>query len=533
MSSCLFAFLTVAAVRQGFHSVDSFVFVGPECRQGRQRQGGNSLVLAESSSSSPPSEEQEARRILEHRLRNFIQASSNAPSQEDDSLLANNPANSADDGVEQVVQRLLGSNADDAQHVLPNDDDNDSEEDDGIFLDADMYERSRELLGPDGSLQLPDNNNSATQGGLWEQASTSPLSTAGTDPRRKAAMSDFLQSFSQSTTSPSPYPSSSRSRSRGQGAADTNSDASVTDLLQAMRQQQGRLEASNNATATPTCDEETLHRQVLAAEEGFQQQSQLFRESLLDASRADEASELRHGQAFRQRQQQAAETLARQLDEFEAELAQRHVQHPCQKCGCELTPEEIQSNAPGRSICRICSSEDIYWAGKLAQTRRIESSNTVLPSQHLWSKRSNVPQPHVSTSKSSSTNKPMAPSDNSSKAEGRAPPTTTFQRPASRVPTFAQSANPERPATASLSQQPRQRPDGRISPLEDILNQTVQSTLSFDSLQINERSLPDDENAAQSFQTVDTQDDQVWIEMEDPDTGETFYWNSKTDEMKF
>ena len=465
-----------------------------------------SLAAAQDDENSKEQSNNEEARLLEQQLRNFMQASSQQQQQQQ-----GNSANAEAADVGQVVQRLLNNNNNEDDKASPFPNDSDDEDEDGIFLDPEVYARSRELLGPDGSLRLSNNDNNPPSQS-WEGQSSSfstPASVAGVDPTRKAVMNDFLQSFSSQSGSSFPPTPTQR---QGQP------DATMDDLLQAMKAQQLKLETNSTTTLA---EEEELHRRVLAEEEGFQQQSQLFRESLTDASKSAQASELRHGQAFRRRQEAARQSLEAELAAFEAELAQRHVEHPCQKCGCELTQDEIQHAAAtgAPAVCRICLSEDIYRTSKLGDKKQTRVPNNVMyPSKYA------SPQSNARYASSEASARPVP----RPLAAPQEPSVAASQRPASRIPATTQQQRPQRP-DQSASTPYRERPSveqGSSSARPSALQQFIQEQQS-QSAAGTEKSSNQKEDATQN------NENQEWEKMEDPDTGETFYWNTRTNEMRY
>jgi hypothetical protein len=359
--------------------------------------------------------------------------------------------------------------------VLPDDD-----EEGGIFLDPDNYTRAREFLGADGSLRLDaplDNagrsNNAAGEGTRIHQTNSDDGS------RRRKVLHNYLESFASSPSATAS--SSSLSPATPGGGA----DASLNDLLEALRKQPTMTtDKASNAS-------EELHRQVLAKEEGFLRSSEIFRASLLDASKSLEAAEFRTGEAFRQRQQDAREALDAQLAEFATTLAQQPTPlHPCQSCGTELTVAErahaVKSLASGGQsaaphICRVCLSEQIA-----RETRTATRTSTFSP----------APPPLVRRSPSyPSSRRPTSPNHT---AAGRA---TNVHRPPARTPRIDNTPRIRKLMDDPTSDRLQEAPSSKPSPL-----------------------VPETEKETE---------EEAWEKIEDPDTGEMFYWNAHTDEMKW
>eukprot|EP00977_Amphora_coffeiformis_P010532 scaffold2479_cov151-Amphora_coffeaeformis.AAC.4 len=448
---------------------------------------GSSSQQQDSDNDTNNSLEQDAL-ILEQRLKN---------------LFANQPDKAAASAAEiqNILQRSPSNTADngDANRKLPNENDSETE---GVFLDPDVYARSRDLLGQDGSLNLASAsslNNNARSG------------EPKRDPR-KAIATDFLESFARP-------PRSTRSKS--------DEATSMTDLLDAMRKQQQELDSSDPEGS------EKLHQQVLASEEGFQKQSKLFRESLVDSSKSMEAAEFRNGEAFRQRHIQAMASLDNQLAEFEASLNNLKVENPCAKCGCELTPDEMKyaNKQQTEAICRICLSEDIYRKHKVndrrsppaypsnrysSSARSFRPSPYASPYSGVYSQKlnpptttSSIPQEFEQTRKTQPTsqfppaNESPRPSKQRPRSSMKKLPNSTLQRTSSS--TFSTGANQSRPQRGTSL---NQRPPGLENP----------------------SSGPRDTSLPRSNERIR---DKKWVKVEDPDSGETFYWNTETDEMEW
>jgi hypothetical protein len=211
---------------------------------------------------------------------------------------------------------------------------------DGMYLDPDLYVKSSQWLNADGSLNFPDDEERLKPG------------QTGPDYQR------ILKAIVQ------PAPNSPDSVGPGGGIQN------MEDVWQALQQQASTT--TNNPDQTTATSEE-LHRQVFAEEQGYLQQSQIFREALTDSTKAAEAATLRHGQQFRQRQAEAIASLDEQIKEWEEgwEENYTHAQH-CSKCECILAHDEIEMSRKHQGLCQVCYGEVL-----VAKSKRKDSPSPV------------------------------------------------------------------------------------------------------------------------------------------------------------
>ena len=368
--------------------------------------------------------------------------------------------------IETILQRPAANAS-----LNGDEDDNDM----GVFLDADTYTHARDFLDADGSLR-------------W-----SP------EKRRQQTTDTFLQSFSQSPRQTRPPLSRTK--------------ASMGDLMEAMRQQRQKLDA--NFTSAD------LHQQILAEEEGFEKQSKVFRESLIDSTKALQASEIRSGEMFRQRQQKAMENLSREIDAFEATLLQNITQakHPCARCGCKLSEDELK-HAPSVSeaICRICLSEEMNEKYKLAERseERQQQASTRYPSRFQYPNNGRFVSRQgpggVQRRNSAPTRIQSAPV---SRPNGEVQPKLLVTPPPSRIqkdPPVRQPATP-RSIRMPLRDNNNNNNKGRTPPSQ--LPRTVASRGPKRSVGVRRPG------------------NRKIVKMEDPDTGKPFLWNKETGDIEW
>jgi hypothetical protein len=218
---------------------------------------------------------------------------------------------------------------------------------DGMYLDPDLYVKSSQWLNADGSLNFPD-----------DEERLKPART-GRDYQR------VLKAIVQ------PAPNSPDSVAPSVGGIQD-----MEDVWQAMQQQQASTTTTNNPQQTTTTSEE-LHRQVFAEEQGYLQQSQIFREALTDSTKAAEAATLRHGQQFRQRQEEAIASLDEQIKEWEEGWEENYAQaQHCSKCECILAHDEIAMSRKHQGLCQVCYGEVL-----VAKSKRNSPPSPPVPRQ--------------------------------------------------------------------------------------------------------------------------------------------------------
>jgi hypothetical protein len=231
---------------------------------------------------------------------------------------------------------------------------------DGMYLDPDLYVKSSQWLNPDGSLNFPDDEERLKPG------------QTGPDYQR------ILKAIVQ------PAPNSPDSVAPSLGGIEN-----MEDVWQALQQQASTT--TNNPDHTATSEE--LHRQVFAEEQGYLNQSQIFREALTDSTKAAEAATLRHGQQFRQRQAEAIASLDEQIKEWEEGWEENYTQaQHCSKCECILAHDEIDMSRKHRGLCQVCYGELLVAKSKINSPpsppvprqpvlRRLKTGGTFRPRQ--------------------------------------------------------------------------------------------------------------------------------------------------------
>ena len=308
----------------------------------------------------------------------------------------------------------------------------DDDEDDGFFLAPDLYERSRDLMSADGSLDL---GLSAAESGAIDKNSPQDM---------KAILEGLLaSSILEEETGVSdlhPY------NSNGNNNNDNNEEDDWDQVWAAIQKEKSKpFDASRS---------EELHKQVFEDEQGFLEQSQSFRDGLTDPEVAKSATQERRSAKYRQRQAKAQAQLEQNMMEFEKVLKEQ--------------PADIVHGPETCSRCRCKLSESDY-------------DNNILP--QLWMKQQNL------TSLCESCY--MVLLKTSQNMEKRLP-----RKDAPSVP--KSNTNDSRPTSSSMATSSAPRVPARDAKEEE-----------------------------------DTEISSSWEEVEDPDSGEVFYWNEETDEVRW
>lgn len=395
----------------------------------------------------------------------------------------------------------------------------DGDYDDSIFLDPDLYAQSRELLNPIGFMNPVDDN--------YDAAAVESTIDSKIDQRYREVMQNFIESLSSVPDSKDVHPEASELEQRMFPFKDK--DPTMDDLWSAIKQS-----GINTAQhySNPAASEE-LHRQVFAEEEGFIQNSPAFLEALTDSSKADQAAAERRGQLYRERQEKAIKALEQQIEEFESTILQQQKQDSgtagqhCSQCYCLMSDDEVQaaaatksaSNSSHQLLCRVCYKDVLIAESKKAanddEASRQQRARALM---RTFRQTGTIPVKINPASISSRTkhmarkaaplftkeNESMPIQDDTKRSRSSKVEAAKGQPPVSRQTTTSQQPFQQRPTrktstSSSLNPQVRIRPNVRSQPRS-----------------IVKKAVP-----------------KPWVERIDPETGEVFYWNEKTQEMRW
>jgi hypothetical protein len=380
---------------------------------------------------------------------------------------------------------------------------------DGWFLDEDDYIHSHNHLNPDGSLSLDD------------ITSSNAAMNTSVDKDYQKLSEKLLQM--QSPNVPASFLSSSQN--------DSENDNDVEPTLETLLQQ--RLQ-------DPSATSEELHQQVFAREEGYLNQSRVFLESLGSSDESSqaalEAARLRRGANYRKRQDEAISKLNAEIANFEADFLNKqeffqnsNTQEKCFKCGCALSPQELQQFRAKRDaqaskrLCSVCygellvanSDKSFFRDDVIAFSR---NNRSFRKGRERW-------QTNVNTSGQATPNRKRDTARRSpTRRQSISPPIPRPRKPTVSRPTLGQS-------TTTTTTTPG-TPDGNGDDDVESLKEEVKA-LQDKLRQINNND--DSAIAPEDDEKKESPGDNMglWTQVVDPDTGDVFYWNEDTEEMKW
>ena len=362
----------------------------------------------------------------------------------------------------------------------------DSDSDDAPYLDADAYTNYRSNINVDGSL--------TPQGGVPMDFSTN----------------DMTRNNLKALVNPTPEIPDSYYTS--------NRDATLEDLFQTKQKRADEVD-------------ENLHDKIMAQEQGFQQQSAMFQDYLSGEAEGEDAAYMLRQQ---RRQQEEREMLLKleqemsELDEFLEQEPKKLDLIVCSKCGCPLTQVEIETG-PKDQTCQVCYGDMI---AETSDMRFLDAAPVEYSPRSYRStsqgppRRRETPAPvraAISSPRRDEQTK-LAPSEKSKPPR----PSTT----ANNQETVVAIAQLKRQA-AALHQQVQ-----KYKQQAEVAERQVREA-EKENLRLRTKVYELEENLAQAgvieaeADSVDETVDGPWMAVTDPDTGEVFYWNEDTEEMKW
>ncbi|KAL7562350.1 hypothetical protein ACA910_016413 [Epithemia clementina (nom. ined.)] len=215
---------------------------------------------------------------------------------------------------------------------------------DGMQLNPDDYIELSQYVGFDDP--------SLSRGGSFDDGYSAVLNRAFSNKQKKDGR-DIIDSEvryrSVVRSLAMPSPDSPEVVVGGRAATSQPRDPNLNDLMEAWRV----------ATLMKNRTSEELHQQVFQEEEGFMKQSELFRESLSDASKTREAFARRRAATFEARQETARTKLQKEIEEMQAILA-KNQQWRCSVCDCIMSKDECEKTKKlhlGKAVCDVCYAE--------------------------------------------------------------------------------------------------------------------------------------------------------------------------------
>jgi hypothetical protein len=195
--------------------------------------------------------------------------------------------------VSTTTEATTTTEANSSSRMNTEQEEDEEEEVDGLYLDSDTYLDSARYINPDGSLNFP----------------------VETSPGRNQVLESLLAP-----------PDMAPPTTTATAAANTNNnnqELTMEDLRWAVQQQANNANAASTANAQQQAQQQAqlqqqqLHEQVFENEQGFLQQSDLFKKGLTDPTAAIQALALRRSAQYRQDQQTDLDELDGKLQEME------------------------------------------------------------------------------------------------------------------------------------------------------------------------------------------------------------------------
>jgi len=301
------------------------------------------------------------------------------------------------------------------------------DDDNGFYLAPDVYERSRDMLNTDGSLDLGFDD------GPGESSKD-----------MKTILEDLLASSLESNQI---------LELEGYETSTSNSIEGEDDLDHIWATVQKAKTKPFNASQS-----EQLYKKVFENEQGFLKQSPTFQKGLTDPQAARDATAERRSAKYRQRQSKAIFQLEQNMKEFE---------------------EMMKRQRPGATTCSRC------------QCKLSDRDFDIAP--QLWMRQQNL----------------------------------TSLCESCYINLLNASRNPEKRLHGSAVKRTPPAPSSRPIAIPSNISKSLQpppGTYSSSKTQLSQHSNSDKDPESDA-------DTSSWVEVTDPDTGDTFYWNEETDEV--
>ena len=259
----------------------------------------------------------------------------------------------------------------------------------------------------------------------------------------------------------------------------------------------------------PNSVDESLHEQIMREEQGFLKSSQAFSNFLgPDGDQfANEARGDRRTKYNQERSLKQQKLLDRELQEVEASFRAPKMQHPsCRRCGCDLSPLELS-----HSICTVCYGEELEASSDMAFLEKVPQSYNPRGNSNDWDDQVIDDDKYGMNT--------VRPVGRGQSVQGRGP---NPQRPL--VPRPMQMSDTSKGLNAEvivLQQQVKQyKRQCEIAEREIIRLRNLVADLQ-------------DEVDGARVHVVSETPTSPWTKVIDPDSGEEFFWNEETEEMKW
>jgi hypothetical protein len=311
--------------------------------------------------------------------------------------------------------------------------------------------------------------------------------------------------------------------------------------------------------------DEDLHNQIMAQEVGFQKQSELFQGYLQkgDEASGEAAAYMLREQRRRKEQEEMLlkleqemsdldETLAKNDDPSQPNSSKQLSLKMCPKCKCPLTQVEIESGQ-GDGMCQVCYGDMIAQtsdmrfldAPPVEYTPFTKSSYRQSPSPSSSSysrptRRIETPIP----SRRAATSGPVRQKQNGGSNQAVSKPAgTSVEKKAVARDAPSKSKTVKRGEDGEVAQLKRQivafqqqvqkykqQAEVAATKVQEVEAENVRLLQAVAELQDKlDTTVKPEETKAPEGVVVEA----PWMEVVDPDTGDVFYWNEDTEEMRW
>jgi len=277
--------------------------------------------------------------------------------------------------------------------------------------------------------------------------------------------------------------------------------------------------------------DENLHKEIMAEEGGFEMQSKTFLEYLQNGTSesGEKASSLIRQEHEREEKEKIFLNLEKEMKELQLSLDRKKQDKDlkvmvCSSCNLPLTQFEIDSGKE-ESMCQICYAKDVVAHSDMSFLddstvedrtpflRAKSYSNQKLKSIRSTSKVENPTHDQVTAQNPNIDKSSFSSSMTASKLG------IDVKQLKVRVAVFQQQLQKYKKQVIELQRERKEVMEENIQLRTKILQ------LENDLLQERERVKADVRNDGDIAGS--------WLEVKDPDTGDLFFWNEETDEMKW
>mmetsp|Transcript_16395 Transcript_16395/g.24800 ORF Transcript_16395/g.24800 Transcript_16395/m.24800 type:complete len:523 (+) Transcript_16395:106-1674(+) len=288
--------------------------------------------------------------------------------------------------------------------------------------------------------------------------------------------------------------------------------------------------------------DEDLHQQIMSGEEAFQKQSKEFQEFLKGetSEKAQEAAFMARQKLIADQQRNAIDRLENEMLEFEQKLDEKESKKLektalCPECNLPLSQNEIDAGNRGR-MCRICLANKIASKSNVSFSQGRRENDTTNSAHKSYRNDSLKPSRPFTRIPSRSYERKMSRSSIENASSSSASLKTPSQKrdPSNLFPGKDEVKNLRMRILALQQQLQKYRRNIEVLQREKLAEEEENIRLRHQISQL-EKGLLDSKNEKENENENENENDNEasWVEVTDPDTGETFFWNEDTEEMKW